>query len=202
MQSLLCVRASGTVGKDGIRCNLTSTLESVACECMDEGVLELCRGWRRCGAIRARNTIAAQTPCVQNHYALNTHYDMLYSIRLYRNRACCNTRSCPKASTAAQFVACWPGCGAIGRCQPCPVRPALRHGAGGLRLLPWVLEMRPAPTMRRLVFLTSNLVSCNIALLRSPIATASILCLSDPLCATNALSLLLGSATPFYRWRT
>jgi hypothetical protein len=126
MLSLLCVRASGTVGKDGIRYNMTSTLGPVAGECMDPGVPGLCRGWRRCGAIRARNTIAAQTPCVRNHHTLNTHHDMLYSIRPHRNRASCNTRSYLKASTAAQFVACWPGCCAIGRCQPCPYSLTLR----------------------------------------------------------------------------
>jgi hypothetical protein len=101
------VRASGTVDKDCICRNLTSSVESVACECMDQGVLELCRGWRRFGAMRARNTIAAQRPYVQYHHALNTHHEMLYSIRPQRNRALFTTRSCFGARTAAHFVACW-----------------------------------------------------------------------------------------------
>jgi hypothetical protein len=40
----VCVRASGIVGKSSIS-NLTYSAEPVACECMDQGVLDLCRGW-------------------------------------------------------------------------------------------------------------------------------------------------------------
>jgi len=38
-------------------------------------------------------------------------------------------------------------------------RPASRYGTGGLRLVPCVLEMQPAPTTRMPAFPTSDLTS-------------------------------------------
>jgi hypothetical protein len=198
MQSLMYVRASGTVNKDCISSNLTSSVASVACECMDQGVLELCRGWRRFGAIRARNTIAAQRPCVHYHHGLNTHHDMLYNIRPRRNRAFFTTRSCSEARTAPRFVACW-----LLRGYALPAL-SVQLTSRRRRAAPPALVVgdaaRPYHEDASLPYL--SLLNCNLALPGSPIATTSTLHASEPSCATESLSLLLGSETPFYRWHT
>jgi hypothetical protein len=156
MQSSLCLRVNNTVGEDCANvihnmlrmCSLSFALEPLACKCVPRGVL----GWRwGCHPRDPSPQHNGRTEAIlPSHTA---HLDMLYDIRPLKDRAFLHhqiVRSGKHCLSVCNMLA-------VARlCVASLVRPASRHGAGGLRLLLWLLEMQHAPTIRMPIFPTIN----------------------------------------------
>ena len=94
-------------------------------------------------------------PCTNQH-PLDRHPNVLLQQTTVRNSRFLHYQ------IAYSRKSCFSVCSTLAVARSCVfsrAQPASRHGACGLRLLPWVLEMQPAPTMRRPVFLTSTLAN-------------------------------------------